>query len=179
VTDSTRLEESINPELADTAAKVKAGGIIVPHPSANYHLADGATVFFEVEEIHMSAALRTALEQRNTDAIRLLSMITAIVLRLWSDGDLAMLAKRGPEGYIRHSDYSDNFNASGSFARRSFGEITDAVLDVFLRGEHLTLLDCKLAVEMYGIWDYSDSGGGAGFVGPAGVNIDRILRGEY
>lgn len=179
VTESDLLEKSLNPGLEEAVKKVGSGGIVIPHPSANYHLYNGSTVFFEVQGINIPNAINIALEKKNELALRLISIVYAIILRELSDSRYSNAVERGPGAYISIKDYHRDIHASGSFVVRDFNEICNAVFKLLLDGRYLTWYNCKMAAELYGLWDRDRLDSSFGEFSSNGEEIDEILRDVY
>jgi len=51
ITSADRCERKMNPSLGPLALKIQRTGYSLSHPEANYHVSDGATVFFEIDGV--------------------------------------------------------------------------------------------------------------------------------
>jgi hypothetical protein len=78
-----RAERDLNPELAVLPASLKRAGMEINHPEANYHLHNGTTVFFEINNIDLVKAAGAALDAGadGKPAIAAIAAIYALLVR--------------------------------------------------------------------------------------------------
>ncbi len=76
-------EHASNPALENCLRMMELSGIYIPHPEANYHVADGKTVFFEVTGIDARKAFFAAMHfaPDPAESLALLSTMTAVMFR--------------------------------------------------------------------------------------------------
>ncbi len=81
VAAADRAERRLNPDLEPLSSRIKEAGIGLSHPEQNYHLSDGTTVFFEIDDIDPKKVATAALEAGAKQAIKAVANMYALTVK--------------------------------------------------------------------------------------------------
>jgi len=97
VTDADNYEKKMNPDLVQLTRNIRRAGFTLCHPEANYHISNGATVFFEIDRINLDGVLDnlSPSEMVSDPATQIVLLMHALVMK-----DYAIrLSHTSPESY--------------------------------------------------------------------------------
>jgi len=83
ITAADRCETKMNPKLGPLASKIRKAGYSLCHPEANYHVSDGATIFFEIDRVEIHKVLNNkSLSGIDSDpAAQLVLLMRALAIK--------------------------------------------------------------------------------------------------
>ena len=86
--ESDKKERELSPGLGKIVGLAKKSGIAIIHPEANYHLADGKLVFFEIGGLDIKQAVDalSANQEAHQNSLMRLSLIYSLLLKSWAHG---------------------------------------------------------------------------------------------